>query len=74
MDVIRVAPITDIMWDLLIRCTNELPTVPMEAWSLAGLLRDEISQDFLDHHGEELGQIEAKLREIRSQGQENLWW
>ena len=74
MDIIRVTPQVDIVWDLLKRCTQELPYVPMEAWSLAEILTNSDSKKFLSQPGEELNTIMDNLRRIRKQGQENLWW
>jgi len=73
LDVVRIYPQEDIIWDLLTRCVNEMKTVPKEAYYLAEYLTNHASADFKDKNGTALQEIRSKLHSIRSAGKESMY-
>lgn len=72
IDIVRLHPDEVIIWDLLLRCITEMPTIPKEAWYLANYLAKYVSVTFYEHHGEQFKKLHQQLDSIRSGGQENL--
>jgi putative sugar O-methyltransferase len=65
LDVIRLCPRVDVLWDLLLRCTTEMHMVPKESLYLAECIVEHADKTFLDEHGKQLSEIHARLREMR---------
>lgn len=72
MDIVRLYPNEDIMWDLLVRCVEEMRTIPKEAYYLAQYLAEHASPAFRMQNGERLENLRSQLHLVRSSGQEDL--
>ena len=72
MDIVRMYPSEDIMWDLLVRCVEEMRTIPKEAYYLAQYLAEHASPAFRMQNGERLENLRSQLHLVRSSGQEDL--
>jgi hypothetical protein len=72
MDIVRFQPGAEIEWDLLQRMAS-LRTVPKEALYLAEKLVKSGSESFKRTNGGKLGEIHAKLKQIRAAGRENTY-
>jgi hypothetical protein len=72
MDIVRVYPSEDVMWDLLLRCVSEMRTVPKEAYYLAYYLAKHASVAFQAQNGKQLQDLCSQLQLVRSRGREDL--
>jgi hypothetical protein len=72
MDIVRLDPGEDIIWDLLKRVAD-LRTLPKEAFFLAESLVKNASEGFRGKHGTQLMQIVKQVRRVRASGIENAY-
>ena len=72
MDIVRMHPDEEIMWDLLQRCVSEMRTIPKEAYYLAEYLDKHASPNFREQNDRKLRDLHLNLRRIRSSGKEDV--
>ena len=73
MDVVRLYPREDIVWDLLKRCHSEMKPIPKEAYWLACYLSSLASTAFKEKRGAEFEQIWSDLKNLRTGGREDVF-
>ena len=71
MNIIRMYPSEEIMWDLLQRCVREMPSIPKEAYYLAEHLTKYATLAFKAENGRQLEILRSQLHLVRSSGQED---
>ena len=65
LDVIRLCPSVEVIWDLLLRCTTEMRKVPKEAHYLAEYVAEHADESFLKDNGKDLTELRTKLGAMR---------
>jgi hypothetical protein len=61
LDIVHSCPDEEIMWDLLLRCTTEMPVIPKEALYLAQYLKKNAGAAFIKQHETGLEKLIEKL-------------